>query len=125
MFTKYTYTYYSEPINSPYRYYLVTGALLNKWNSNKNEIIQQDSSFNYKPFLEFNSNDIGNYQLTDLAGKIGFGWKEYDFSLGYIVYQDRYYLLSNQAGFVYKIRFFDFYDDQGNKGTARFEYQRL
>lgn len=125
VFTKYTYTYYTEPINSPYRYYLVTGALLNKWAGNENEIVKLDSTIAYKPFETITSADIGNYQLTNLAGKIGFGWKDYDFSLGYTITQNQFYLLKDPSGFIYKIKFIDFYDDQGNKGTAKFEYQRL
>lgn len=125
VFTKYTYTYYSEPVNSPYRYYLVTGALLNKWAGNTNEIVQQDSTANYKLYNDVTAADLTGYQLTDLAGKIGFSWKEFDFNLGYIIYNDRFYLLRDSQGYVYKIRFYDFYDDQGNKGTAKFEYQRL
>ena len=56
---------------------------------------------------------------------IGFDWKYYDFNLGYIIYPDRYYLLKDEDGFYFKIRFIDFYDPSGNKGTATFEYQRL
>ncbi len=125
VFTKYTYTYYSEPVNSPYRYYLVTGALLNRWAGCENEIVKQDITQDYRPFQELTSAHMGSFTLTPLAGKIGFSWKEYDFNLGYIVYTDRYYLLRDPSQYVYKIRFIDFYDSQGNKGTASFEYQRL
>jgi hypothetical protein len=125
VFTKYTYTYYTEPVNSPYRYYLVTGALLNRWAGCENEIVKKDSTPNFRPFEELTSMHIGEFDLTPLAGKIGFSWKEYDFNLGYIIYPDRYYLLRDPSQFVYKIRFIDFYDNQGNKGTAKFEYQRM
>jgi len=125
VFTKYTYTYYTEPVNSPYRHYMVTGALLNKWAGNMNEQMRKDSTQNYVPFDQFNAEQISKQNFNSLAGTIGFSWKDYDFSLGFIIYPDRYYLLKDPSGFVYKIRFLDFYDDQGNKGTARFEYKRL
>jgi hypothetical protein len=125
VFTKYTHTYYSEPINSPYRYYIVSGALLNKWSGAVNEIVKQDSSMLFIPFTDIKAADMGNYNFNNYAGTIGFEWKYYDFNLGYIVYDDRYYLLKDQSGYFYKIHFLDFYDSQGNKGAATFEYQRL
>lgn len=125
VFTKYTYTYYSEPVNSPYRYYLVTGALLNKWAGNENICIRMDSTVNYVPFDSLTGPQATAYPLNNLAGSIGFSWKDYDFSLGYVILPNRYYLVKDPPGYIYKIRFIDFYDDQGNKGTAKFEYQRL
>jgi hypothetical protein len=125
VFTKYTYTYYSEPINSPYRYYLVTGALINKWAGVENDAAKKDSTVGYKPFEDITAANIGNFNFTNLAGKIGFSWKEYDFNLGYLIIPNQYYLLKDPTGYIYKIKFIDFYDDQGNKGTAKFEYQRL
>lgn len=125
VFTKYTYTYYSEPVTSPYRHYLVSGALLNKWAGCMNEQMRKDSSSNYVPFDAFTSNEIASVDFNDLAGKVGFSWKDYDFTLGYIIIPDRYYLVKDSDGFVYKIRFYDFYDSSGNKGTAEFEFKRL
>lgn len=125
VFTKFTHTYYSEPVNSPYRYYIVTGALLNRWNNNENEIVKKDSTPGYKPFEQVTGQDMGSFSFYKEASIIGFGWKEFDFNLGYIIYPDLYYLLHDSKGYYYKIRFLDFYDDQGNKGAATFEYQRL
>jgi hypothetical protein len=125
VFTKYTHTYLEEPITSPYRYYIVSGALLNRWSENENAIAKQDSTPNYRPFEEVTSAHIGDFIFNKNAGQIGFEWKYYDFNLGYIVYTDRFYLLKDPKGYCYKIRFLDFYDSQGNKGAATFEYQRL
>ncbi len=125
VFTKFTHTYYSEPINSPYRYYLVTGALLNRWAGLKNEIAKQDSTPGYQTFAAVKGSDMVNFNFHKDAATIGFDWKEYDFNLGYIIYTDRYYLVLDENGYYYKIRFLDFYDNQGNKGAASFEYQRL
>jgi hypothetical protein len=125
VFTKFTHTYYEEPVTSPYRYYMVTGALLNRWSDNENTIMRKDSTSNFKPFEEITGVDMINYPFYKEAAIIGFDWKTYDFNLGYIVYNDRYYLLKDPGGYYYKIRFLDFYDDQGNKGACTFEYQRL
>ncbi|MEY3343642.1 MAG: hypothetical protein RL090_1326 [Bacteroidota bacterium] len=125
VFTKYTYTYYSEPVTSPYRHYLVTGALLNKWSGCVNEQYRKDSTVNYVPFDSFDATHLPDVSFNSLAGKIGFSWKDYDFSLGFIIIPNRFYLVRDTEGFVYKIRFYDFYDSQGNKGAAKFEYKRI
>lgn len=125
VFTKFTHTYYSEPINSPYRYYIVAGALLNRWAGLENEIAKQDSTPGYKPFEQVKAADIAGFNFYSDAALIGFSWKEYDFNLGYTIYTDRFYMLQDDKKYYYKIRFLDFYDSQGNKGAASFEYQRL
>ncbi len=125
VFTKYTHTYLSEPVTSPFRYYIVSGALLNRWSGDENAIVKQDSTPGYRPFESITSAHIGDFNYTKNAGEIGFEWKEYDFSLGYIIYTDRFYMLKDIQGYYYKLRFLDFYDSQGNKGAASFEYQRL
>jgi HmuY protein len=125
VFTKYTHIYLSEPVTSPYRYYIVCGALLNKWSDNENAIAKKDSTPNYKPFNEITSADIGTFNFTKNAAQIGFEFKNYDFNLGYTIFPDQYYMLRDPSGYYYKIRFLDFYDSQGNKGAASFEYQRL
>ncbi|MBP8904600.1 MAG: HmuY family protein [Bacteroidia bacterium] len=125
VFTKFTHTYYSEPVNSPYRYYIVTGALLNRWAGCENTIMQQDSTPGFKSFETITGQDMGNFPFYKEAAIIGFDWKLYDFNLGYIIYNDRYYGLKDPSGFYFKIRFLDFYDSLGNKGACLFEYQRL
>ncbi|HEX5003573.1 MAG TPA: HmuY family protein [Bacteroidia bacterium] len=125
VFTKYTHTYYDEPPDSPYRYYMVSGALLNRWSDARNAIMKKDSTIGYKPFEEVKAADMINYTFYKEAAIIGFEWKTYDFNLGYLIIPDLYYLLLDHEGYYYKIRFYDFYDSQGNKGAASFEYQRL
>ena len=125
VFTKYTHTYLTEPVTSPYRYYIVSGALLNRWSENENAIAKKDSTAGYKSFDLFTASDITPLRFSKDAGQIGFEWKNYDFNLGYTIYPDKYYVVKDPAGYYYKIRFLDFYDDQGNKGAASFEYQRL
>ncbi|MDQ3049766.1 MAG: hypothetical protein M3Q95_02655 [Bacteroidota bacterium] len=125
VFTKYTHIYLSEPVTSPYRYYIVSGVLLNRWSDNESAIAKKDSTPSYKPFNEVTVADIGAFNFNNNAAQIGFEWKIYDFNLGYTIIPDQYYMLRDPSGYYYKIRFIDFYDDQGNKGAASLEYQRL
>ncbi len=125
VFTKYTHIYLNEPVTSPYRYYIVCGAILNKWSDNENAIAKKDSTPAYKPFMDITAADLGTFGFNKNAAQIGFEWKNYDFNLGYTIMPNQYYMLKDPSGYYYKIRFIDFYDDQGNKGAASFEYQRL
>lgn len=126
VFTRFTHTYYDQPLYSPFRYYLVSGALLNKWNGSLNTILKKDSTENYIPFEELKSTIAQNYVLSQDAAKIGFDWKYYDFNTSlYLIRPDQYYLLKDQEGYYFKIKFIDYYDSQGNKGVAKFQFQRL
>jgi hypothetical protein len=125
VFTKYIHTYYSEPPESPYRFYMVCGALLNRWSDARNAIVKQDSTIGYIPFEEVKATDMITYSFYKEAAIIGYDWKDFDFNLGYTLLLNRYYLVLDPAGYYYKLRFYDFYDDLGNKGAASFEYQRL
>ena len=125
VFTKFTHTYHDEPPDSPYRYYLVTGALLNRWKDAENAIVKKDSTSGYKPFEDITHLDMNAYSFSNEAAVIGFDWKYFDFNLGYVIYPNQFYLLRDEDGYYYKIRFIDFYDSLGNKGAATFEYQRL
>jgi hypothetical protein len=125
VFTKYTHTYHSEPPDSPYRYYMVSGTLLNRWSDGRNAIMRKDSTIGYKPFEEVKAADMINYSFYKEAAIIGYDWKTYDFNLGYLIIPDVYYLVLDHGGYYYKLRFYDYYDALGNKGAASFEYQRL
>lgn len=87
--------------------------------------MQQDSTPGFKSFETITGQDMASFPFYKEAAIIGFDWKLYDFNLGYIIYENKYYALKDPAGFYYKIRFLDFYDSLGNKGACLFEYQRL
>jgi hypothetical protein len=126
VFTRYTHTYYNEPLNSPFRYYLVSGALLNKWNGSMNELVKKDSTAGYISFEEATYPAIAGLPLSSRADAVGFDWKYFDFNTSmYYIRPDQWYLLKNFESIYYKLRFIDFYDEAGNKGAARFEYQRI
>lgn len=127
VFTRYTHTYYDEPIGSPYRYYLVNGGgLNNRWNGVTGTIIK-DSLPYYIPFSAFTFTDCANHTFGENADVIGFSWKEYDFnSSSYLIVPNKYFVIKDVSGVYYKILFKDFYNSQtGEKGYITFDYQQI
>jgi len=125
VFTRYTHIYLDQPVESGFRYYSVAGVLTNIVGGAGSAVLY-DSLPGTKPFMEFSVQDLPNVNIDYMfADRIGFEWKGYDFTLGFIVYTNRYYLVKDHTGTAYKLKFFDFYSDQGIKGTPKFQYQRL
>lgn len=124
VFTHYTHTYYNEPIGSPYRYYLVSGGLSNKWNGVTGMRLIKDST-GYIEYDAINGIQASSYSLSSSADFIGFDWKVVDATFNYSIVPNRYYVLRDQDGFYFKIRFLDFYNQQGQSGSITFDYQRL
>jgi hypothetical protein len=120
LFTQYTTLLFTD-VGDPYPY-LVTGVLLNP----KFTFVAFDSisAFNDITFEMAQSMDF-----TNQADKIGYDWKHYDFDAGtYTVKSDLNYILRDNKGFLYKLRFIGFYKFLNNrlqKGYPSFEYQKL
>ena len=114
VFTQYVYTF-KQP-NLPY---LVVGALLNPYNTTA----IADSS------LSFNNIDrtiAESFKLTNKPDVIGYNWKEYGFGSSIYRVKTQYnYIIRDSKGTLYKMRFLDFYDDKGQKGNPKFEFQNL
>lgn len=126
VFTKYTHVYYDEPLTSPFRYYPVTGVIINFWNDVSGSVAKKDSTPDYVPFMDFEYGHVYPMPFTYKADVVGFDWKYYDFgSSQYYIRPDLYFVLKDNQGFYYKLRMVDFYDHSGNKGTVTFEYQRI
>lgn len=126
VFTKYTHVYFDEPVGSPYRYYPVTGALLNIWNQTSGSVMKLDSVPNYVPFDQFKYDNVQGMPFSGNADVIGFDWKYYDFNNSqYFITPDLYFVLKDKSGYYFKMRMIDFYDQSGNKGTVTVEYQRI
>lgn len=126
VFTKYTHVYFDQPLTSPYRYYPVTGAIINRWNDISASVLKLDSTPNFLPFVQFTYPDVTGLPFTNAATVIGFDWKSYDFnSSQYVIAPDLYFILKDKNGYYFKMRFVDFYDQNGNKGTVTIEYQRI
>lgn len=107
---------YLEILPEPY---LVTGVLLNPYGTSA----VMDSS---KTYAEIDYDHAIDLPLSEIRNVIGYAWKYYHFSSGtYRVLPEMNYILQDQAGHRYKLHFIDFYNDQGQKGSPRWEYQLL
>jgi hypothetical protein len=117
LFTKYT-TMLVTDEGEDYPY-LVVGVLLNP----NGVTAALDTTHN---FLDLTSDDITDLIFTQQSDLIGYDWKYYDFDGGvYTIVPDMNYVLRDRDGFFYKLRFVDFYNDQGVKGSPTFEFVRL
>lgn len=126
VFTKYTHVYYEEPLNSPFRNYIVSGAVLNKWTGTTGAMMKKDSIPGYVPFEDADYSVASSYPFSVNADIIGFDWKYYDFNTNrYYIRPDLYFFIKDRNGVYYKMRMIDYYDTSGNKGTVTLEYQRI
>lgn len=114
VFTRYTHVFY-EPDFKPYS---VTGVLLNNGVAVAVDSVRQ--------FEDMTARDTASYALSSARDAIGYGWKTYSLDEGkFTVHQYITYIIRDRKGFYYKLRFIDFYDNNGNKGFPTFDYQTL
>jgi len=120
LFSQYTTLLFTD-VGDPYPY-LVTGVLLNP----RFTFVAVDS---ITPFQNINFEMAQLMNFTKQADKIGYDWKKYDFTGGsYTVNSDLSYIIRDNKGFLYKLRFIGFYKFLNNrlqKGYPSFEYQKL
>jgi hypothetical protein len=116
LFTRYRHVYYNMTPITPYS---VTGVILNP-----NKVIcAKDSTIGFE---NITAETLKEFEFTNRKDVIGFDWKRYDFELNrYDVVRKYTYIIKDTKGFYYKLRFIDFYDEQGVKGAPKFETQRL
>ena len=116
LFTRYRHVYYNMTPVTPYS---VTGVILNPYKV----VCAKDSTTG---FDNITAATVKNFEFTNRKDVIGFDWKTYDFDLNrYDVVRKYTYIIKDTKGFYYKLRFIDFYDEQGVKGAPKFELQRL
>ncbi|GIV35129.1 MAG: hypothetical protein KatS3mg031_2664 [Chitinophagales bacterium] len=115
-FTQYTHIFYDTVPVTPY---LVTGCLLNRYNT----VARMITSI---PFQDIDFTFASSLELSDAVNTIGYDWKRYDFKAGaYTVLDNRTYVIRDAEGTYFKLRFIDFYNALGQSGSPRWEYQRL
>lgn len=112
VFTQYIHIFFN-----PTEPYLVTGCLLNRFNTTA----VLDSTTDYAD-ISFSS--LGNYTLIPAINVIGYDWKAWN-GTAYITYPEMVYIIHDQHGYYYKLHFVDFYNASGVKGNPRWDYQRL
>lgn len=115
------FSYYSYRYPDGYPYWL-TGALTNRQGVSSAEV--NDSS---TVFAELSLADTSRFEFTQDIDQIGFDWKTYLFGppARYVVDSSRIFLLKDQRGIFYKLRFLDFYNEKGERGFPTFEYAEL
>ncbi len=114
-FTHYRYIFYDQHPALPY---LVTGVLINPGMAVAIDSTMTFSEIGYQEAVALN--------FADNRDIIGYGWKYYDFDkAAYVVHSNINYILRDLNGVYWKLRFIDFYNEQGEKGYPQFEYQRL
>jgi hypothetical protein len=112
-FTTYTHVFEAH---TPY---LVNGVTANRSGVELAE-------YNAKPFAEIVYSDCLSTTFSDFINVIGYSWKTYDFDLSiYTVNSNRTFLVKTHENRYFKLRFLDFYDENGAKGAPSFELQEL
>jgi hypothetical protein len=116
LFTRHLRIFFVDGDSIPY---LVTGVLLNPWNT----LAARDSLHSFE---EINREMIAEFEFTPARDVIGYDWKRYDFNSNqYSIVPQRNYLIRDAAGYYYKLRFTGYYDENGRKGVPQFEFQQL
>lgn len=113
-FTQYTYVFYDEVPPVPY---LVTGCLLNRYNT----MAVRDTNTGFKDIVFA---DLGRYSFAYDLSAIGYDWKTYNGS-GYTINTGYNYIIHASEGVYYKLHFIGFYNNSGLKGNPAWEYQQL
>ncbi len=111
------FTQYMHTFKDPYTPYLVVGVLLNPFSTQG----VVDSSLTFE---KIDKTVAQSFKLTNKIDVIGYDWKAFTGNIFKV--QLKYnYIINDQKGYFWKMRFVDFYDNRGTKGTPKFEYQRL
>ncbi len=117
VFTKYRHVYYDmEPITP----YYVTGVLINTHSVQ----VAEPVNVNFETLDYAQAKQI---LLKPKMDEIGYDWKYYDLngSGKYVVNAKKVYIIKDNQGFLYKLKFISFYDEAGAKGVPKFVYKRL
>ena len=115
LFTQYLH-YFLEPEITPY---LVAGALINPYSTKANRMPNTQ-------FKNISLSDTIKFPLTGQNDIIGYNWKGFSLSQNtYTIVSNLNYIIQDQKGFYYKMRFVDFYNEKGVKGTPKFEYGKI
>ena len=115
LFTSYLHIFDAETFPFPYQ---VTGCMLN-WEGVR-AIELENTEFESVDLSVINTDTFS--QELDI---IGYDWKIYDFDLGFIIRENRVYVIEDYEGDYYKLAFTSFYNAEGVKGNPQFEFQKL
>jgi hypothetical protein len=100
--------------------YIIRGALINP---GKLQVAQIDGSIDFQKFSFADAQKVTFYRKRN---EIGYDWKTFDINSGkYTIVPQRFYLVKTENGTLFKLRFIDFYDDQGRKGFPKIAWELL
>ena len=117
LFTQYTHLF-EDNIETPA--YLVTGVYSNYLNDVQ---VTKDSINNFE---DINTTSITSSAFSNEQNAIGYKWKIYDFDAQiYSVNSQMTYIIKSVSNRYFKLRFLDFYNNEGEKGFPSFEIQEL
>ena len=113
------FTQYTHVFPDPETPYLVTGVLLNRFET-------YAGIFHGKAYDAITRADAEAMDLSDQLNTIGYDWKFYNYEEGvYTVDTETTYIIQSNEGLFYKLRFTGFYNTEGLKGYPNFEFQQL
>ena len=113
-FTTYTHLFYD-----PYLPYLVNGVLMN-WHSTA---AWSDTTYSFE---EIDRSLAQSLLLDDQQDIIGYDWKTFSFANnGFTIDPRKVYVIQDAEGFLFKLRFTDFYNEDKEKGNPTFSFQQL
>jgi hypothetical protein len=120
------FTTYKESIHDvngqPYPY-IIRGALINQ---HKISVCEINSNTSGISFDKMTKELAQSFSMGKTLNEIGYDWKVYDQnSSKYTIVQNKYFLLKTESGNWFKMRFIDFYDDQGRKGYPKMAWEVL
>jgi len=114
-FTQYTHIFHGTQ-STPY---LVSGTTLNRY------LVEASEDFDTE-FTQINYESILTYPTSYIKDIIGYDWKNFNFSSGkYTVNPAMNFIIKSTEGIYYKLHFIDFYNETGDKGYPKFEFQNL
>lgn len=116
VFTRYRHVYYDLTPVTPY-------TLNGVWINTKHIAISETNTLKFE---DITAETASKLMLSHKQDEIGFDWKSYNIEAGkYTVNPNQIFIIKVSNGDVYKLRFVDFYNDQGVKGFPKFVYERL
>lgn len=99
--------------------YLVRGALINPNTCSVAKLETAD-------YEAITADDVQNLNFSGDENAIGYDWKSFSLDTGiYSVLPDVVYIIKEQSGLMYKLRFVEYYNDAGEKGFLKFEVVSL
>lgn len=111
------FTQYVHVFHNPVQPYLVTGCLMNRYQTTAARDTLND--FSVIDFAQASAST-----LSPAINTIGYDWKVFSGNT-YLTDPSMNFIIRDQTGAYYKLHFIDFYDSNGIKGNPKWEMQPL